>query len=533
MNQTKKPQDLIKRLLRIGTALSSERDIDALLEMILVESQDIVNADGGTLYRVTDEKTLKFEILRNTSLSLASGGKSGGAISLPPMPLFEANGEPVLSKVATYCVHQGETINIPDAYHQRQFDLSGTHAMDASLGYRSQSILAVPMKNHEGEIIGVLQLINALDPISKTPIAFTDDDQSILESLASLAAIALTNRMLILHLEKLFESFISMINHAIDDKSPYTAGHCGRVPELTMLLAEAVNRVNYGPLKDFSMTDRDAYELKIAGLLHDCGKITTPVHVVDKATKLETLFDRIHLVNTRFEVVRRDLDLKHLRGEITSKELEESLKRLEDDRAFIEKANIGSEFMQDADVERIANISKRYRWTNRHGDVVDFFSSDEIKNLTIRAGTLTNEEREIINHHIDVTIDMLEKLPWPKHLRNVPEYAGGHHERMDGKGYPKGLTRDQMSVQARCMGIADIFEALTARDRPYKKGKTLRESLEILGKMKLGHHIDPDLFNVFIWERVYEQYAHRFLDSSQIDNFDVTAIPGYEPPPVQ
>ena len=179
----------------------------------------------------------------------------------------------------------------------------------------------------------------------------------------------------------------------------------------------------------------------------------------------------------------------------------------------------------------LREISRKYRWRNPSGTEVDFLSQDELTNLTIRSGTLTKEEREIINHHITMTIQMLEALPWPKHLSNVVEYAGGHHERMDGKGYPKGLTREQLSVQARCMGIADIFEALTARDRPYKKGKTLSEALTILGKFKLNGHIDPDLFDVFIWEKVYEKYAREFMPPEQIDEVDLARIPGYTPPP--
>jgi len=531
MNTPDKQPNLIEKLLAIGTSLSKERNIDRLLEMILEDGQAVVNADGGTLYRVTDDQHLRFEILRNKTLKIASGGPSGGPVTIPPMPMFE-NGEPVLSKVATYCVHKDQTVNIEDAYTAKEFDFTGTRMFDEKLKYRSKSMLAVPMKNHEGEIIGVLQLINAVDPESGVVRSFSEQDQRIIESLASQAAVALTNRMLIIHLEELFESFISMINHAIDDKSPYTAGHCSRVPELTMLIAQAVNNVSYGPLKDFNMTQRDEYELKIAGLLHDCGKITTPVHVVDKGTKLETIFDRIHLIDTRFEVARRDLEIASLKGALPASELGAKLELLESDRAFLRKTNVGGEFMKEDDIQRVKEIAKRYPWVNPAGETVDFLNDEEIKNLTIRAGTLTEEERQIINHHIEVTIDMLEKLPWPKHLKNVPEYAGGHHEKMDGKGYPRGLTREQMSVQARCMGIADIFEALTARDRPYKKGKTLKESLEILGKMKLGAHVDPDLFNIFIWEKVYLKYAEKFLDASQIDEVDVTTIPGYEAPPV-
>jgi HD-GYP domain-containing protein (c-di-GMP phosphodiesterase class II) len=400
----------------------------------------------------------------------------------------------------------------------------------------------VPMRNHENEIIGVLQLINATHPKTGEIVAFSPSDQRLAESLASQAAIALTNRMLISQLEELFESFINLINMAIDEKSPYTGGHCQRVPTLTMMLAEAVNEASSGPLSDFRMTDKDRYELKIAGLLHDCGKVTTPVHVVDKATKLETIFDRIHLIDTRFEVLRRDAEVVLLkekallvahdapRGELDAADARyrERVRQLEEDRAFLRACNVGSEAMKEGDVERVKAIA-RHRWVDVSGHEASFLSEEEIKNLTIRAGTLNQDERQVINHHIVATIKMLEALPWPKHLRNVPEYAGGHHERMDGKGYPKGLKREQMSVQARVMGIADIFEALTARDRPYKKGKTLSESLQILGKFKENGHIDPDLFDVFVRSKIYRRYAEMFLDKEQIDEVDESKIPGYSP----
>jgi HD-GYP domain-containing protein (c-di-GMP phosphodiesterase class II) len=518
----------LEQLNAVGAALSQERDINALLEKILRAAKDITNADGGTLYRLIDGEKLQFEILLNDSLNIALGGVSGNPITFYPIKLYDEQDRPNKSMIAAYAALTGDTVNIADAYTADGFDFSGTRAFDKKTGYRSTSFLTIPMRDHENEVIGVLQLLNHVDPATGRVTEFSDADQRLAESLASQAAIALTNRNLILQLEELFESFINVMNTAIDEKSPYTGGHCQRVPTLTMMLAEAVNATSEGPLAAFTMTDKDRYELKIAGLLHDCGKVTTPVHVVDKATKLETIFDRVHLVDTRFEVLKRDAEIAMLKGEMSKEAYIELLSQYDEDRAFLRRNNVGGEFMRDDDIERVKRIAK-YRWRDVSGNETDFLSEDELKNLTIRAGTLTGDERQVINHHIVATIKMLEALPWPKHLKNVPEYAGGHHERMDGKGYPKGLSREQMSVQARVMGIADIFEALTARDRPYKKGKTLTESLEILGKFKLNGHIDPDLFDVFIREKVYLKYAELFMNPEQIDQVDLSKIPGVVP----
>jgi HD-GYP domain-containing protein (c-di-GMP phosphodiesterase class II) len=531
----------LEQLNAIGASLSAERDINRLLESILVAAKTITRADGGTLYRIAEDRTLRFEIVRTTSLHYYLGGTTGTPVPFYPIHLEGKDGKPNHNMVAAYAALTGETVNIPDAYVAEGFDFSGTRNFDKKTGYRSKSFLTVPMKNHENEIIGVLQLINAQGAGGEI-VAFSASDQRLAESLASQAAIALTNRMLINQLEELFESFINLMNTAIDEKSPYTGGHCQRVPQLTMMLAEAVNETQHGPLSSFTMSDKDRYELKIAGLLHDCGKVTTPVHVVDKATKLEAIFDRIHLIDTRFEVLKRDAEIELLKEKALlvahgAKRAEhdaadarhrERLRRLDEDRAFLRACNIGGEAMREADIERVKAIAA-YTWTDISGHQARFLSEDELKNLTIRAGTLTPEERQVINHHIVATIKMLEALPWPRHLKNVPEYAGGHHERMDGKGYPKGLTREQMSVQARVMGIADIFEALTAKDRPYKKGKTLSESLEILGKFRLNGHIDPDLFEVFVRKKVYRRYAELFLDKEQIDEVDESKIPGFAP----
>jgi HD-GYP domain-containing protein (c-di-GMP phosphodiesterase class II) len=665
--------DLLARLEElntVGSALSKEKNLSRLLEAILKAAKRITHAEAGTLYLMEGGERLRFELVHNDALGIAMGGTSGVPIPFYPVRLYDGAGRPNYSMVVAFAVLRGETVNVPDAYAAEGFDFSGTRSFDAKTGYRSKSFLAVPMKNHEKEIIGVLQLINAKDCLTGKIVPFSDADQRLAESLASQAAIALTNRQLIDQPEKLFESFIGLINAAIDEKSPYTGGHCQRVPVLTMMLADAVCAVAAGPFKDFTMTDADRYELKIAGLLHDCGKVTTPVHIVDKAAKLQTIFDRIHLIDTRFEVLKRDAEIAMLRrlmaldmascnplpsleregssaraglrpdaspgpmprlsplsplprgegdlsvsfsspllthrgegnpaqsvsghlpsqgvgacpssssspqrgeengpvplslwergsgegfsGSVASasahhsdapspgwksllqperrvaieREYRERLTRIEADREFLRKCNLGVEAMRPEDQARVRQIAFRYTWTDAAGKEAPFLTDDEVENLTIKKGTLTAKEREIINHHIVVTLRMLESLPWPAHLKNVPEYAGSHHERVDGKGYPRGLTKDRMSVQARMIAIADIFEALTAADRPYKRGKTLSKALSILGQFALNGHIDPDLFQVFVREKVYLRYAREFLEPEQIDEVDEAKIPGYDP----
>jgi HD-GYP domain-containing protein (c-di-GMP phosphodiesterase class II) len=521
----------LEQLNDIGVALSRERDITRLLEYILLAAKGITRADGGTIYsKVVGADRLRFEILRTDSLGIAMGGSASQPINFPDLPLVNASGEANDSLVAAYAAIHRVTVNIEDAYNEPNFDFSGTRKFDQNTGYRSQSFLTVPMCNQDGDVIGVLQLLNAQKPGSTEVTTFSKADQQLVESLASQAAIALSNRLLMKQLEDLFESFIGLINLAIDEKSPYTGGHCQRVPALTMMLADATAQHQEGPLAAFSMTEMDRYELKIAGLLHDCGKITTPVHVVDKATKLQTLFDRIALIDTRFEVLKRDAEIAALRRQLALRpcvdeaaerigmvDLYNQLGTLDDERSFLRTANSGGEFMSDAAVARVQHIGSHYQWRDPDGQQTNFLSVDEIDNLSIRKGTLTLAERDTINYHIEATIKMLEKLPWPKHLQNVPEFAGGHHERMDGKGYPKGLTREQMSVQARIMGIADIFEALTASDRPYKHGMKLSQAISIMVKMKKEGHIDPDLFDVFIQQGIYLRYAQEFVNPNQID----------------
>ena len=578
--------DRLHRLIQIGIALSAERDINRLMEMILLEAKELSNADGGTLYIRTDDDSLKFEIIRTDSLNIAMGGTTGKRINFPPVNMYDPEtSKPNLKQVASAAALTSKSINIADAYEGQDYDFSGTKKFDSQTGYRSKSFLTVPLKNSQDQIIGVLQLLNAIDAETNEVISFSADIQPLIEALSSQAAIALDNQQLLEGQKRLLDSFIELIASAIDAKSPYTGGHCQRVPELTKMIAQAACESNEGSLASFDLTEEQWYELHVGAWLHDCGKVTTPEYVVDKATKLETIYDRIHEIRTRFEVVKRDAEIDYLKALIKNKgsaedlgvALEKRLARLDDDFAFVAESNLGGEFMAPERVNRLKKIGT-VKWTrtlddrigisfeeqkrkdlypaaslptmekllddradhiikhdkpsqaftdgNPFGfkmDIPDYkFNLGEIYNLSIDRGTLTSEERYKINDHIVQTIVMLEQLPFPKHLARVPEYAGGHHEKMDGTGYPRKLIKDEMSIPTRIMAIADIFEALTASDRPYKPSKKLSDAIKIMSFLKKDAHIDGELFELFLTTGIYKEYAERFLDQCQIDEVDIS-----------
>ena len=517
-----------KQIIDLGIALSSERNHDRLLERILLGAKDIANADGGTIYLRTEDDRLAFAIIRNDTLGIAMGGTTGKTIPFPALRMYrEDDSQPNHSNVSTHVALTGTTINIADAYDTANFDFAGTKAFDQKTGYRSKSFLTVPLKNHKGDVIGVVQLINARVRNAPDVIPFDPELVPLIESLASQAAVALDNQQLIQAQKNLFDSFMTMMAAAVDAKSAYTGGHCQRVPVLTEMLAEAACGETEGVFAEFQLTEEEWYELQIAGGLHDVGKVTTPVHIMDKATKLEKIVDRIDEVKVRFELLKRDAEVEYLKKIVANgvdkaaleTEVKARIDQIAQDYAFIAECNIGGEFMADEKIARLKEIAKQP--VTLDGKVQPLLNDDEVMNLSIRRGTLNDSDRKIINDHIVLTIQMLESLPFPKSLRRVPEIAGGHHEKMDGTGYPKGLTKEQMSMPARMMGIADIFEALTAADRPYKKPKTLSESIKIMSFMKKDQHIDSDLFDLFLRSGIYRKYAERFLLPEQIDEVDV------------
>ena len=520
---------VLNEFLDVSIALSKERDTKILLETILSSAKRLANADAGTIYSINERQELIFDTLFNDSLNLHVGGSSKSENSFSPIPIY-IDGEVNMEAMVAHAAASDQIINIDDIYRNDMYNFARAKQMDDENQYRTQSVLTIPMKNHEGELNGVLQLVNAQNNMGEV-IPFSADMTYKIQALTSLASVALTNRQLIDAMEELFQAFTQLIAKAIDEKSPYTGGHCRRVPILTMMIAEAVHRHKSGPMAEFYLSDEDRHELNLAGWIHDCGKVAIPEYIMDKSKKLETVWDRIDIIKGRFELAKRDLELGFYRNphasETDEHALQSGLQKLDDDFAFVESANTGGEFMTEADQQRLSEIG-RSASVYMAGEKTPLLTEDEIYNLQTARGTLNAEERTIINRHMDITVEMLESLPFPKHLRRVPEFAGGHHEKMDGTGYPKQLTREQMSVPARIMAIADIFEALTASDRPYKDAKKISECLFIMGKMKLGDHIDPDLFDIFVKEKVYEEYAHQFLKPEQLDAIDTGKIPGFD-----
>lgn len=532
----------LRQIAEIGRALSAESDINRLLEMILDEARSMSNADAGTLYILDrTKKHLSFKIMQNDTMNTRVCGTEADNIALEKVPLYvheDGKEKPNYKNVSSYVALTGKTINIPDVYEAEGFDFDGPRKYDASTGYRSQSMLVIPLKNHEDKIIGVLQLLNALDPETNQIVAFSYDYQELIESLASQAAVALTNTQLIQDLKeavetvrKLFDAFIKTIAVAIDKKSKYTGGHIKRVRALTMMIAKKINEQKEGPFKDIFFSKNQLEELELAAWLHDIGKITTPEYIVDKATKLQTIYDRIELVETRYQMIALQMENEFLREKLRildnnkpsseinlkEKELQGKLESLFYELDFLKSCNASGEYMIDEHVERIREIASKTYIQN--GSPHPYLTDDEVYNLCIRKGTLTKEEVIVIQNHATMTLEMLKQLPFPREMQNVPDYAGGHHERLDGSGYPLGLPKADKTIplQTRIIAVADVFEALTAKDRPYKKPMKLSEAVRILGFMKKDNHIDEDIYDLFISSGLYMKYAEKELSQDQID----------------
>lgn len=520
----------LNKLTEIGVALSSLKDLDKLLEMIVDQARVFTNSDGGTLYLVSeDEERLEYSIAQNETLNMRRGGTSGVPITWPAV-LLKINGEPNVQNVSAYSAVSGEVVNIPDVYDYEGFNFEGMKKADEANRYRSKSMLVIPMRNHEDEIIGVLQLINAREPDFGEIVAFAPELAFLTEALASQAAISITNTRLIQDVQNLFDSFIKTIASAIDEKSHYTGNHIERVSNLTMEIAARINDTDEGFFADTNFTEDEMEELRLAAWLHDTGKITTPEYIVDKRTKLETIFDREELVRIRFELAISNIRLKLARkllkkdtSNVRTDEIkeiitrsEEMCQKLSEDFLFIKSSNLTSEWVPYEKIERLNSIAEMEVDTTIGPE--HLLSENELLNLSIRNRNLMPEEREIINNHVTVTMKMLEKLPFPKKWKNVPSIAGAHHEQLCGKGYPLGLKDDEIPLQARILALADIFEALTAKDRPYnQETKKMSRVVEILGFEVNDRHLDGDVVQFFLDRKMHIEYGKEHMLPSQLD----------------
>lgn len=520
----------IKQYAKIGIALSAEKNINKLFEMIVEEARSLCFADAGTLYILDKKRSeLRFEILQNDTMKTRLGGTSDLKIKSEPVPLF-INDKPNYENVSSYVALTGRPVNIPDVYSASEFDFTGPKKYDEQSGYTSKSMLVIPMKNHEDHIIGVLQLLNAQDFQSKSIIPFSSDYEDLIAALASQAAVALNNVQLIQELELLFHSFIRSIATAIDEKSPYTGGHIKRVVKLTSLIAEKINFADAGPFEDVYFSKEEMEELRIAAWMHDVGKITTPEFVIDKMTKLETIFDRINLIETRFQLIRELTEKHFLKQKLdllqttpgTSSELKlsdrecaEALDLLDKEFQFIKSCNNTGDYMSDEMVHELNRIAKKTYSVN--GEKTPYLTENEVENLCVRKGTLTDNERKSIENHASMTLKITNELPFPEHLANIPKYASAHHEKLDGSGYPLGLSAKDLPLQSRILCIADIFEALTARDRPYKDPMKLSQAMRILGYMGKDSHLDQDILDLFVQTDIHKEYAAIELGKDQVD----------------
>jgi len=515
---------MVVELVKVGSALSAEHDHRKILEMIVELAQRVTNADGCTLYIMDEsEATLRFALVRNKSLNVCEGEDAHAEI-WRPITVVDDSGRENHRNVSAHCALTGKVVAISDVY-KTDFDFQGTKDFDLVTGYRSKSMLVVPLKDHENEIIGVVQLLNAQDWNSGRVIDFGSMDSAIVASLASQAAIALTKRHLIDNLETLLAAIVKMVGQAVDEKSPYTAGHIQRVAEITELFIDKVNGQKDGSFGRRYFSEDEKSELMLAAWLHDVGKIVTPEHIIDKSTKLETIVDRIEIIRYRIELLKKDATLKHLEAQLGGSEpsfaesgaLEEYCSRLDDIYSYLEHVNFGGEFLTDEQVEKITKIASMTFEMN--GKPATLLSEEEVENLLVRRGTLNYQEREIINNHVRVTRKMLDSLPFSKKHANVPAFAGMHHEKLAGNGYPRGLTGDEIPLPARALAVFDVFEALTAADRPYKLGKMMSESMKIIERMAADKELDEEVCCFLVTSGLAAEYAKRHLADRQRDDF--------------
>lgn len=509
----------LEALSRIGIALSAERDTESLLSLILTRSREITNADAGSIYLVEEEaegaRRLVFKLTQSDSHEV---------------PFLEFTLPIDHDSAAGYAAAHGEILNIQDAYriHNQPFRLN--RDFDRRFGYLTRSMLVVPMKNQKGEIIGVLQLINSKKDararlvsdaaVDEAVVPFSERSQDLAASLASQAAVALENSILYRDIQRQFEGFVRASVTAIELRDPSTCGHSERVATLTQGLAEQVDRTDTGPYKEIRFSRDDLQELRYAALLHDFGKVGVRESVLVKANKLYP--SQVELIKERFRVARKGVELECARRKLSfllksdRSEVQaffatidaaerKELKRLDDFLTFVLEANSPAHRLPDVP-RTLTEIAASAAAGHSNGDD-PLLRSDEIRLLSIPEGTLDDQERAEIESHVGHSVRFLSQIPWTRELRHIPNIAKAHHEKLDGSGYPDHARADRIPCQARIMTIADIFDALTAADRPYKRAVPVERALGILAQEAESRQVDPALFQLFTDAKVYQLTA--------------------------
>lgn len=458
-----------KRILNLGVSLSVEKDRNKILESILTSGMEMTNCDAGTLYLYENE-SLSFHMMKTLSMNICRGVEGERIDDIPPVPLREEN-------VCAYTAIHGEIVNIADVYHSDRFDFSGPKKYDALTGFHTQSMLVIPIENNEERLIGVLQLMNALDEEGNI-IPFDSQYELIIRLLGSLAAIEMTNIQYVDEIKEQLHSFVEAMATAIDERTPYNGSHTRKVAEYSEILANYINEKHEEGLCEEYFDEKCLEQLTLAALLHDIGKMIVPLNVMNRATRLD---EDIVMVDERFKLLRAYYAIDYLKNRITKETYDEAVTYLDDSLQFIHDID-GAGFLNDENYARVQELASKY-YEAEDGSRLSYLTEKEAQCLSIRKGTLTAEARKQMESHVVMTAKILSKVHFNQNYNMVPKWAASHHELLDGSGYPNHLTAEQLDIETRIITVADVYDALTARDRPYKKAMPKEKAFAILKSM--------------------------------------------------
>jgi len=504
-----KLRDRIDKLNKIGIALSSVHDLDELLELVVSEARDLTNADAGSLY-LRNEDYLYFKISQNDTLEKRFGSRKD---FFKPFDIKISK-----DNIAGYVATTSEPLNIKDAYSLKfEVDYKHSKEFDKKFKYKTCSILTVPMLDHRGDVIGVLQLINALDEKSNC-IPFPEELEDLVLSLASQAAVAINNTRFLSEVKNLFKAVVQYSASAIDARSPHTAGHSERVAELAFRLATIINTKKNGFFVKINFDDAQMEEIRYAGWLHDIGKIGVKELVLDKGNKVSDenlnnieyrfytliLQKKLQALEQKLKLLRESKSPQDAEFQKVEEEFNKKKDEIADELKFIKRINVPTERMSEDDIERLKKIPQIFFENPVDKNIIPIIDEQELENLSILRGSLNPKERQEAQSHVVKSITIIEKIPFRGYLKNIPDIVAKHHEYLDGSGYPNGFKADQISMQSRILCVVDIFDALAAKDRPYKPAMPVPKALDILRKDAQAGKLDKDIVELFIEEKIYE-----------------------------